>query len=115
MNSERDPQLEELFAQADTPLVENGFTSDVMAKVGKRRRNVWIGRVTIVALIFALEFLLSAPIQNSVGAMTRALSTDLIEIQNEWLSLILGPMNSIAGLVGAILIGLHFFYRRMVR
>ena len=114
MIEERDPQLESLFSQAEDVPVENGFTADVMTRVGKRRRNVLIGRLAIVALIVALEILLSAPLQNSVGAMTNLLSTPLFDIDG-WLATAIAPLNSVAGLVGAILVGLHFFYRRKVR
>ncbi|MDH3747386.1 MAG: hypothetical protein OER97_04200 [Gammaproteobacteria bacterium] len=115
MNDERDPLLETLFAQVERELVEDDFTAQVMAQVEKRRRNVLIGRLAIVALFVALELLLSAPLQNSVGIITQVLSTSLIEVENEWLALIFAPLNSVAGLIGMLLLGLQYLYRRMMR
>ena len=115
MNDERDPLLESLFSQAEHELVEDKFTVQVMDRVKKRRRNVLIGRVAIVALIIVLELLLSTPLQNTAGVMTQALSTSLIEVESEWLTLVFAPLNSIAGLIGMVLLGMQFLYRRMVR
>ena len=115
MNDERDPWLDSLFAQADRSVTENGFTAQVMARVEKRRRNVFIGRIAVVVLIVALELLLSAPLQNVVGAFAQALSTQLIELDSEWLSAVISPLNSIAGLIGVILLGIHFIYRKILR
>ena len=115
MNDERDPLLESLFSQAERELVEDKFTVQVMDRVKKRRRNVLIGRVAIVALIVVLELLLSAPLQNTAGVITQSLGTSLIEVESEWLTLVFAPLNSIAGLIGMLLLGMQFLYRRMVR
>lgn len=115
MSNERDPVLESLFAQAKTELGENGFGEQVMARVEKRRRNVFLGRIAFVALLVVFELLMSAPIQNSVGTMTQALSTSLIEINTGWLAVVIAPLNSVAGLIGVLFVGLHSLYRRRVR
>lgn len=115
MSDERDPLLESLFARAGTELNEKEFGEQVMAKVDERRRNVLIGRVGLVVVLVMFEFLLSAPLQNSVGMATQALSSSLFDIGNEWLAVIVAPLNSVAGLIGMLLLGLHTIYRRMVR
>ncbi|MGI9234806.1 MAG: hypothetical protein ACR2RD_14325 [Woeseiaceae bacterium] len=115
MSNERDPVLESLFAQADVELNKNDFAGQVMAMVEKRRRNVLLGRVAFLALLVAFEFILSAPLQNSIGAATEAMSMSLLDVSNEWLAVIVAPLNSIAGLLGVLLLGLHTIYRRMVR
>ncbi len=115
MSNERDPVLESLFAQAKTELSENGFGEQVMTGVEKRRRNVFLGRIALVALLVIFELLLSAPIQNSVGTMTEALSTSLIDVETGWLAVAVAPLNSVAGLIGVLLVGLHSLYRRRIR
>ena len=115
MNNDRDPLLESLFAQTDCDLAEDDFNAQVMAHVERRRRNVLLGRLAIVALLIALEVLLSAPLQNTVGLFTQVLSTTLVELENEWLALVVAPLNSIAGLIGMLLLGMHHLYRKMVR
>lgn len=115
MSDERDPFLESLFAQATTELDEKMFTEQLRARIEKRRRNVLAGRVTLVALIVMFEFVFSAPLQNSVGALTDALSTSLLTIGNEWLAAVVAPLNSVAGILGMLLLGLHTIYMKMVR
>ncbi len=108
-------QLEALFARAEQPLTDDAYTAQVMARVDRRRRMVMLGRVGLVAVLVAFELLLSAPLQNSVGAVTQALGTTLINVENEWLAIAAAPLNSIAGIIGMLLLGLHALYRRMVR
>ena len=43
------------------------------------------------------------------------MSTTLVELENEWLALVVAPLNSIAGLIGMLLLGMHHLYRKMVR
>ena len=115
MNNDRDPMLESLFAEAAYELTDDNFNAEVMASVEKRRRIVFAGRVTIVALLIVLEILLSAPMQHSIGILTGVLSTSLLEVNNEWLAVAVAPLNSVAGIVGILLLGLHTLYRRWFR
>lgn len=115
MSDERDPLLDSLFARAERELVEDRFTANVMARVATRRRNVLIGRLAIVALLIALEVLLSDPLQNYTGVITQVLSMSLVKLESGMVALVLAPINSIAGLIGMLLLGLQFLYRRMVR
>lgn len=115
MSDTRDPLLETLFAQARVEVKADDFDEKVMAKVERRRRNVLIGRLALLALLIAFEFLLAAPLQNSVGVVTAALSVSLINIGNEWLAAMVAPLNSVAGLLGMLLLGLHAIYRRLIR
>ena len=115
MNDERDPLLETLFVQAERDLTDDQFTAHVMAGIRKRRFNVLAGRLTVVALLIALELLLNAPLQNSVGLFTQAMSEGLFQVNNEWLAYAVGPLNSIAGLLAMVLIGLNFLFRKVLR
>lgn len=116
MSDDRDPMLEAMFDKSRPRYEDDGYVERIMAKVDSRRRNVMFGRFLIVALIFLLEFLPSSPLQNSVGRITRALGAELINVNaGGWLELIFGPVNSIAGVIGLLLLGLHVIYRRNVR
>ena len=53
--------------------------------------------------------------QASVGALTQTLGETLIELDNQWVSSLLGPLNSIAGVIGATLLALQYLYRKFVR
>lgn len=115
MSSDRDSALAALFAKAERCLEDAEFTSAVMARIDSRRRRITVGRLAFVAALVAFEFLFSAPLQSSVGAFSEALAATLIETDNEWLAFAFAPLNSVAGLIGALLVGLHFLFRRMSR
>jgi hypothetical protein len=114
MSDERDPLLESLFAEAAIESADEEFNNAVMENVKRRRRNVLIGRVSIVALIVLFELLLSSPMQNSIGTMTAALSMSLVDLPAGWFASAVAPLNSIAGLIGVLLLGVHALYRKMI-
>ncbi len=115
MNNERDPELEVLFAQAEADSPNGDFARKVMSGVDARRRNVLLGRLAIVVLIIALEVLLSAPIQGTVGVIVEKLGTPLVELPDSWVTTLLAPANSVAGIFGGLLLLLHFLYQKLLR
>lgn len=114
MKAERDPLLESLFEQAEENLVDSDFTNDVLNHVKSRRKRIVTGRVTVIVMLIALEVLLESPIQQSLGVVAESLGRSLFDIEHEWLGFILGPINSIAGLVGITLLGINSLYRKIV-
>jgi hypothetical protein len=115
MTEVRDPFLESLMKQSVTDLSEKEFTNQVMSMVEVRRRNVLIGRLAILALLVFLEIILSSPLQQSLGMIGQILDTSLIDLENKWAIMFLSPLNSVAGLIGMMLLGMHYLYRKMVR
>ena len=115
MTEVRDPFLESVMKQSVTDLSETEFTNQVMSMVEVRRRNVLIGRLAILALLVFLEIILSSPLQQSLGMIGQILDTSLIDLENKWAIMFLSPLNSIAGLIGMMLLGMHYLYRKMVR
>jgi hypothetical protein len=113
MNEERDPLLESLFASAREELASENFLVAVMARLKNRNRRLVLTRLGIAALLVALELFLSSPLQNTVGLVTDLLASNLYEFNNEWIAFVLAPINSVAGLLGLLLLGLHFMFRRM--
>ena len=114
MTNERDPQLEALFAQAQTDIPNGDFAQRVMSDVDTRRRNVLLVRLALITLIVVLELLLSAPIQGTLGIIMKALGTPLVDLENPAVELVLAPLNSVAGIVGGLLLLLHFLYRKVL-
>jgi hypothetical protein len=113
MNEKRDPVLEGLFAEARQDFSDERFTSEVLARVEERRRRVLFGRLTIVVVLIAFELLLDAPLQHSLGALAEALNTPLFDTGAHWIGILLTPLNSLAGLLGLGLVGIHFLYRKL--
>ena len=115
MSNAHDPFIESLFEQAEQELTDKQYTERLMVKIVRRRRNVLLGRVSIVGLIVVLELLLSAPLQGSIGVATQVLSTSLLQLENEWAAAAFAPLNSVAGLLGMLFLAMHTLYRRTVR
>lgn len=115
MKDERDPALEALFSNAAQQSPNGDFADRVMSQVDNRRRNVLIARLSVVVLIVALELLLSAPLSGALGVIAEKLSNPLMDLGDSWLAQLMSPLNSVAGVVGMILLMLHFLYRRVIR
>jgi len=113
MSESRDPVLESLFAEGQAELADDGFTEQLMARVAARRKRVLARRFTIAALFILLELLLDSPLQHSVNTLTVSLGNTIYETDNEWLAFVLAPVNSFSGLLGLLLLGLHFLYRKI--
>ncbi len=113
MNEEHDPLLDSLFAAASEELAGDDFLTAVMARIENRKRRLTLTRLGIVALLVALELVLSSPLQHTVGLVTGLLASDLYQFNNEWIAFVLAPINSLAGVLGLLLLGLHFMFRRM--
>lgn len=113
MSDERDAVLDAMFGAAEQDLPAEEFTVSVMAGVNARRRRLVAGRLSVAVLLILLELLLDSPLQNSVGFVTSTLATNLFELEGEWLSFVLSPVNSVAGLLGLLLLGLSVLYRRL--
>ena len=115
MTEERDPQLEALFSSVDAISPNGDFADRVMMGVDGRKRTVLLGRLSLIALIVLLELLLSAPLSGAIGTIANGLSTPIVDLGTGWIASLAAPVNSAAGVVGAVLLLLHFLYRRMVR
>ena len=113
--AEHDPQLEALFANAAIETPNGDFADRVMNGVDRRRRNVWVTRIGIVAAIVLLEVLLAAPVKTTIGAFAYWLSAPLFPMDDGWVSTLLDPFNSAAGIVGALLLCGHILYRKVIR
>lgn len=114
MSDERDPLLESLFDDADTVPEDEAFTNAIVERVASRRSRVLLGRLAVLALLIALEVVLESPLQASLGVVAEIMGRSLIELESEWLNFVLAPVNSIAGLLGMILLALNALYRRLL-
>ena len=114
MTAERDPRLEALFAAAEQELADDAFVQAVTDQLSGRRRRLFASRIAVLLLIVALEFVLQSPLQQSMGVVADLLGTPVFTLRGDWLEFALGPINTVAGLVGAVLFALHLLIRRLV-
>ncbi|MGB0921948.1 MAG: hypothetical protein ACPG06_08465 [Alphaproteobacteria bacterium] len=110
--SARDPELQSLFAAADQPLEDTDFNLNVMARVAHaERRRLW--RRGLIAAVFVLALWVL-----SVEALPFFLTQSFIDpgnfgVADHWVAEALSPLNSIAGVLTLLLLGLRAFYRRL--
>jgi hypothetical protein len=114
MNDDRDPKLELLFEEAESSFADDAFTDAVSDSLRRRRRRILFGRIAVLAALVVLEVILESPLRIHLDAVAEALGTPLLAMQDNWLTFLVAPINSIAGLIGILLLGLNMLYRKIV-
>ena len=110
MTTEFDPRLQTLFDQAEQPLEGERFLGDIMRQVDRQRQRAMLGW-SFVALIILLAFaFVASPVFAAVNFISQLLPTSLVEFEDEWLQMLLSPVNSIAAAiaVGGLLVAKFF-------
>jgi len=112
MSTERDPQLQTLFAQAEREFDDDAFARELIATINRERRRtvlVWSVVVVITALVFAV---LAAPVFTALTMATQLLPASVVEIETDWLGQLLSPINSVAAIIALGILGIRKFYNR---
>ena len=115
MTTEFDPRLQALFDEAAQPFDGERFLDDIMRQVDRQRQRAMLGwsLVGIVALIgFAF---VASPVFAAVDFVSQFLPVSLVDVETEWLQMLLSPINSVAAAIalGGLLIAK--FLRRIFR
>jgi len=111
--STRDPNLQKLFAQAEQDFRDDSFAADVLRHIDRERRRmllVWFALIVLTLICFAF---LASPVLAAFSMATKALPIPLLEIETEWLRLLLSPINSVAAAIAVAALGLRKFFRRI--
>ena len=111
MTPEFDPRLQALFDQAEQPLDGDRFLADIMQGVDRQRRRamlVWslVGLIILVCLTF-----IASPVFAAVDLVSQFLPVSLVEIETEWLQMLLSPINSVAAAIAVGALLARKFYR----
>ena len=114
MRDERDPQLQALFAEADTELDAGLFAESVMMELRRRNRRRLIGWIVFDIALVALLWVFAAPLTELVYSLVPILSQVLVPLDNPQLAELAQPVNNIAALLGLIALMLRSIYRRML-
>ena len=106
-----DPKLMALFTEAEQVFDRDAFAHKVMARIDAERRRallLWsgLGAIAIVALGF-----LAAPVFTALGMATELLPATLIDVETDWLQLLLSPINSVAAAIAVGILAIRKFYR----
>lgn len=106
MTTEFDPRLQALFDEAEQPLDGDRFLADIMRQVDRQRTRtvlIWsfVGLVILVGFAFV-----ASPVFAAVNFVSQYLPVSLVEVEVEWMQMLLAPVNSVAAViaVGGLLI-----------
>ena len=110
MTTEFDPRLQALFDQAEQPFDGERFLGDIMRKVDRQRHRTMVAW-SLIGLVALIGFaFVASPLFTAVDLVSQFLPTSLVEIETEWMQMLLSPINSIAAAiaVGGLLIAKFF-------
>ena len=113
MSDERDPTLQELFDIASNVEHDDDFPARVMAKIDAERRQVLAGWAVAGLVLVAVGWFLYEPLQNLVFGLSELLPSQLIELDTEWASQLLAPINSVAALVAVGYFAFRALYKKV--
>ena len=113
MTDERDPGLQAMFDTAREGTTDEAFVARVMADVEKSQRRTVISWVIAGLLLAPLAWWLSAPLLGAVDLASQLLPDSLIDVEEQWLTQLLAPVNSVAGVVGLAFLGAWAAYRKI--
>ena len=106
MNNERNPLLEQLFAEADQNYDGEAFVAGVMARANKLRLRRLIALLAAgLAVVPAIGLVLNDVVQSLTEFISQPIMVGGSAIA------ILAPLNSIASVLGLGLLGLLAIYR----
>ena len=108
-DQDRDDELQALFAAADEDLDGQDFSREVMAGTERLRRRR-IARRASVALGLSL---LAMPMQDVALAVSQMLIVSLVELEGGLVAELLAPINSVGGLLSAVLLLLRLAHKRL--
>ncbi len=97
MTNDRDPLLQNLFAEAEQELDGEVFTSSVMAQARALRYRAMAGWSTAALLLAFIAWLLGIP-QELPQFIAQSLTTTLVDLGDSWLAWLISPINNIASL-----------------
>lgn len=115
MSDLNDPELQALFDSEPAVTRNEQFVAEVMAAANRRHLQLLSGRIAVVLALVCLELLFESPISQSLGILGTVMKMPVVPIQGEWASFLIEPINSVAGVLGMVLLGVHFLIRRYLR
>lgn len=115
MSPLNDPDLQALFDQQSEVPASQAFVDQVMLAAEQRRKRLLFIRLAAFVCLVLLELLFESPISQSLGALGRAMKSPVFAVDGEWSSFVVDPINSVAGVLGLVLLGIYTFLRRVIR
>lgn len=115
MNTDYDPRLQALFTQAEQEFDHESFARDIMAHIDRDRRRTLLLWSAVGIVAAACLVLLAVPLMSAVALASSLLPVELVEIESEWMQMLLSPVNSVAAAIALGALALRKFYRTIFR
>jgi hypothetical protein len=113
VTDDRNPALERLFDVANQDLQDDAFAARVMARIDGQRRLAIVSWIGVGLVMLACVGLLAPTLVGAISLLGLVLPRSLVELHDGWVSALLTPVNSIAGVVALTFLGLRMAYRKI--
>jgi len=113
MSDQEDTRLQALFAEANEPLVDDNFTSQVMLLTRKRKMQWYLVGAILFALALTVASQFLQPLQSIALLVTDVLSIELIDVGDSAVAWILTPINNLATVLVVLAKGLRMSWRKV--
>ncbi len=115
MTTEFDPRLQALFEQAEQTFDGERFLGDIMRRVDRQRhRAVLLWSLFGLAVLIGFVFVAS-PVFAAVNFVSQFLPMSVVEVESEWLQMLVSPVNSIAAAIAVAGLLIVKFFRWVLR
>lgn len=114
MSNDYDPRLLALFAQARQEFDLDAFTRVVLERIDRERRRTLVAWLALGLAGVIVLALLAQPLITTLVMVTQFLPVSLVDIETDWLRLLLSPINSIAAAIAVGALGIRSFVRRFL-
>ena len=113
MNTDnRDPRLQNLFAEAEQELESEVFTTSVLNQTRAFRYRIMAGWSLAALTLALIAWLLEIP-QELPQLVAQSLTATLVDLGDGWLSWIFSPINNIASLIVLSIRALHVAMKKL--
>jgi len=108
-----DSKLAALFDQARQTFDRDVFLAGIMRRIDReRRRSILVWSCMGLVLVAACA-LLAVPVTTAASMASELLPVSLVDIETEWLRLLLAPINSVAAAIAVGVIAIRKFFGRI--
>jgi hypothetical protein len=112
MTDDRDPSLQNLFAEAEQELEAEVFTASVLAQARAFRYRSMAGWSLATLTLAFIAWLLEIP-QELPQLVAQSLTATLVDLGDSWLSWLFSPINNIASLIVLSVRALHVGMKKL--
>lgn len=114
MSNDYDPRLQALFAQARRTFDRKTFTREILERVDRERRRALLVWSVLGIAALAVFVLLANSLFAVLALANQLLPVSLVDIETEWLRLLVSPINSVAAVIALCALGIREFFRRIL-